>query len=277
MRKSQQPSAPGADRFTLIELLVVVAIIAILASLLLPALASARARVKRTTCASNLKQLGMAMMLYVDDNDEQLPLYIEGAYHQTKHPSSTHTSYPGSRWYTSMSIYDGYWINWADHLGDYTGGPRVFDCPSAPKNRWWPTRPLLEYAYNGFLGSRYDTRLSAIRTASETLMLMDSSPNLGAPCTGGVAWARASYRWTGMGPIPGTVENLTGANGYIANVTAPVCGPPHEQGANVCYFDGRVDWKKYGSQGFNHNIVSTGGDNPTWSFGQKFWLGGLYE
>ena len=131
--------------FTLIELLVVIAIIAILASLLLPALARAKGQAWATACLNNFKQIGIATVMYADDNDDSLPL-----------SSHQHQS-------------------WVATLLPYTGGTNLWRCQRDPKAR------LSSYAINDYLlppdapspTGRDFSRIPSVPSPSDTFFMAE--------------------------------------------------------------------------------------------------------
>lgn len=107
--------------FTLIELLVVIAIIAILAAILFPVFAQAKAAAKRTACLSNEKQIGMGLYMYVSDNDDTLPMAnYPGA------PNYVGPPFTVFAWHAGEGIAE---LSWADLLLAYTKNIPIFACP----------------------------------------------------------------------------------------------------------------------------------------------------
>jgi general secretion pathway protein G len=79
LSRADHTDCRAARAFTLIELLVVIAIIAILAALLLPVFASARGKAREAACISNLRQIGLAVQFYMQDNDGLFPYAVDPA------------------------------------------------------------------------------------------------------------------------------------------------------------------------------------------------------
>ena len=144
--------------FTLIELLVVIAIIAILAAILFPVFAKARAKARQSTCASNLKQLGIAFMNYMQDYDEMIPYaYLPGA------------GYP---WYRQIPPY----INNNDAAHWHNLG--VTHCPDdldyKDQVNGSPSGHACSYGMNTNLSNKPLARVDA---PSNTLLLVDTLHN----------------------------------------------------------------------------------------------------
>ena len=163
--KGEHRNAPGG--FTLVELLVVIAIIGLLASMLLPALASAKARAKGTYCSSNFHQLGLATLMYTQDNQGKIQL--DGFYggDETWAAILATNGVPlGTRDIFVCPAYKPFrWDNWINVYGirldppeDATSGPDglIFQTASVPKpSEYLHLADTTSQAQGGFTARQY--------------------------------------------------------------------------------------------------------------------------
>ena len=154
--------------FTLIELLVVIAIIAILGSLLLPALGRVKSKGKEIKCASNLKQMGVAFVSYTGDYSEWLPRSWNGG--------------SGEQWSSIFAIPS--YVNMTSYYPIGTTG-LVTLCPATEKQGIWWSQMTSSYAMNYKINCKvYTSKITQIASPAGKLLLAGSdgsSPLAGTP------------------------------------------------------------------------------------------------
>ena len=207
--------------FTLIELLVVIAIIALLAAILFPVFARARENARRTSCLSNLKQIGLGFVQYAQDYDEKLVI-------GNGNDGSTSG---GNAWYTDRSV-----VGWAVLLQPYIKSTQVFQCPSEPtKAGIDPTGGYTDYAYSDDIGGGGNggatvksTPLAKFTNVANTIIAFDG------PSDGGIYYGAAFF----------TVDMNEYINRY-QNQSVAIYGAAarrHLEGCNYLFADGHAKW-----------------------------------
>jgi len=218
---SHENAAPKRQRraFTLIELLVVIAIIAILAAILFPVFARARENARRASCMSNLKQIGLGVMMYLQDYDEKYPL----AYFATTQTPPVFTSWGSTYWFWPQIIYP------------YVKSTQVFVCPSSTNSD-----PLsLNYGVNQLMIATSSTSMATISAPANKYIIMDAGYYRLHPefiyDSSNSAYHGAPYFFPG--------EGKAGAD--CSWTTYSECNNGrHFEGGNMVFADGHVKWLK---------------------------------
>jgi prepilin-type N-terminal cleavage/methylation domain-containing protein len=220
--KHQQHRQSG---FTLIELLVVIAIIAILAAILFPVFARARENARRASCMSNVKQMGLGVMMYVQDYDEKYPpSYISPA------PGPSPDGQGSSVWSTSL------WV-WQQLIYPYTKSSQIYRCPSSS----YTGSALFvgNYGANSLMFPASPISMATVSSSASTYMIFDSGYySLGPNVSYGSVLHPAGQNY-----LPGTGPLLPPAT-IIAGYTDDYNSGRHFQGVSMGFADGHAKWLK---------------------------------
>jgi len=256
MYHSKVPGLRARKRagFTLIELLVVIAIIAILAAILFPVFARARENARRTSCASNLKQIGLGIMQYVQDYDEHYPLSwygrvpggpTYGSYQQTQ------AGTPGAYFKicdpsTCGSGGAGHFITWMDLIYPYVKSVQIFVCPSST-NPLYSGSPIPDYWMSGAYGNTAYSTLESTSTGNyATAAYGQPILHTGTPMSAILRPSETVMTFEASGSTT-VLYMIRGAPTSVVTAGREPLYKNHLEGINLVYGDGHVKWQSYDS------------------------------